>query len=69
VVPGERRQDMDGFLGAIIFGIIVIWPFWKIFSKAGFNGALSLLMLIPLVNIVMIFYLAFSQWPATRGSS
>ena len=45
---------------------IVVWvvPFWKIFSKAGFPGALSLLMLIPVVQIVVLFIVAFSRWPA-----
>ena len=39
---------------------------WKIWSKAGFNGALSLLMLIPLVNIVAVLYFAFAEWPIHR---
>lgn len=41
---------------------IVIIPFWQIFKKAGMAGALSLLMAIPLVNLVMLYVLAFSQW-------
>jgi len=47
-------------LGFLILSII-IW--WKIFSKAGYSGALSLLMLIPLVNFVMLPVLAFGTWP------
>jgi hypothetical protein len=45
---------------------IVVWvvPFWKIFSKAGFPGSLALLMLIPVVQIVVVFIVAFSRWPA-----
>ncbi len=52
------------FIGlAIIFGwAIIIIPFWQIFKKAGMGGALSLLMIIPLVNIIMIYVLAFSRW-------
>jgi hypothetical protein len=41
---------------------IIIIPFWQIFKKAGMSGALSLLMAIPLVNLVMIYVLAFSDW-------
>lgn len=59
---------MMWFLWFIITGLIIIFPFWKIFQKAGFNGALGILMIIPFVNIVMIFYLAFAEWPALRGS-
>lgn len=41
---------------------IIIIPFWQIFKKAGMSGALSLLMALPLVNLVMIYVLAFSEW-------
>jgi membrane-anchored protein YejM (alkaline phosphatase superfamily) len=39
----------------------LVW--WKIFSKAGHIGAIGLLMWIPLVNIILLLYLAFSEWP------
>jgi hypothetical protein len=49
------------------FGVLLcLLPYWFIFRKAGFAPALSLLMLIPLVNVVMVFYLAFAEWPALR---
>ena len=61
-------------MGAILFGLvvglislifgIVIW--WKIFSKAGYSGARSLLLFIPIVNLIIIIMLAFSQWPIER---
>lgn len=41
--------------------------FWKIWSKAGFNGAWSLLMLVPIANIVSIIYLAFAEWPIHKN--
>jgi hypothetical protein len=52
-----------GFLvgiAAIVFTIVV---YWKIASKAGYNGAMSLLLFIPLVNLVIIAMFAFSRWP------
>jgi len=42
--------------------LIYIIPFWFIFKKAGFSPVLSLLLIIPLVNIVMLYVLAFSEW-------
>jgi hypothetical protein len=48
-------------------GLIIVIPFWKIFQKAGFNAMLSILMLIPFVNLIMIFYLAFTEWPVLKG--
>ncbi|OHB59776.1 MAG: hypothetical protein A2167_08810 [Planctomycetes bacterium RBG_13_46_10] len=38
----------------------------KIFANAGYSWALGLLMLIPIVNIIMIFYLAFADWPVNK---
>jgi amino acid transporter len=43
--------------------VVTIIAYWRIASKAGYNGALSLLMLLPLVNFVMILIFAFGEWP------
>jgi hypothetical protein len=53
---------------AIILLVITVlaWPFCKIFSKAGYPWALGLLMLIPVANIIMLFILAFAEWPIHR---
>jgi hypothetical protein len=63
-----RRLVMGlGVPELIVVAAVLLVPFWKIFSKAGFHGALSLLMIVPVVNLVMLYVLAFSQWPALRG--
>jgi hypothetical protein len=41
-------------------------PFWKIFSKAGYPGIMSLAMLVPILNIVMLCFLGFSEWPVLK---
>jgi hypothetical protein len=46
----------------LIVTVIVIIPYWFIWKKAGFSPWLSLLMLIPFVNIIMPYVLAFSEW-------
>jgi len=45
-----------------VFIVILVIPFWQIFKKAGLGAALSLLMWIPLVNLIMLYVLAFSRW-------
>ncbi len=50
----------------IVILAVVIVPFWKIFAKAGFSAWLSLTLIVPLVNIIMLFYLAFAEWPVYR---
>jgi hypothetical protein len=36
--------------------------YWQIFKKAGFEPALSILTVIPLVNLVLLYYVGFSDW-------
>lgn len=54
------------FLVFAMMAVLVVLPYWFIFSKAGYPGALALLMLVPLADIVMRFFLAFSKWPLER---
>lgn len=55
------------FLTSAIFSLIVIIfaviIYWRIFSKAGYSGALSLLMFVPIANIIVLCVLAFGNWP------
>ena len=46
--------------------LLILLPNWKIFGKAEFSPVLSLLMLVPLVNIIMLYYLAFADWPSLK---
>ena len=54
---------------AVIGAVLTVIPFWKICTKAGFPGALSLLMPVPVVNVVLLFYIAFAQWPALENKA
>jgi len=54
----------------IFFGLIALaikaLIFCKIFSKAGYSWALGLLILVPIANIIIAFYLAFADWPVQK---
>ena len=55
----------------IVYAIVIlaliafsIWVYWRIFAKAGYNGALSLLNLVPGVGpLICMLILAFGRWP------
>lgn len=46
----------------LIGALIVVIPWWFIFKKAGFSSWLCLLMFIPIINLVLLYVLAFSEW-------
>jgi len=52
-----------GPLMMLVMAVVVILPFWFIFSKAGYSKWLSLLMVVPLVNVILLYFLAFAKWP------
>lgn len=43
---------------------VLIWC--RLFGRAGFHWAFGFLMIVPIANIVMPFYLAFAEWPILR---
>jgi ATP-dependent Zn protease len=52
-------------LGPIVLALLLVAPpFWIILKKAGFQPALSFLMLVPLLNLVLLYFVAFSEWKA-----
>jgi hypothetical protein len=50
-------------LVTVVFTILV---YFFIFKRTGMNPWLSLLMLVPIANFVMLIILAFTEWPVQR---
>ncbi len=53
-------------LFAVVASLISALIFCRIFSKAGYHWALGLLTLIPVINMLVPFFLAFADWPAQK---
>ena len=70
-VSTEPGQLQGWWLGAhwltmLLGAVVIVLPFWKTFAKAGFSGWLGLLMIVPMVNLIALYVLAFSDWPRLR---
>jgi len=52
------------FIVLLVVGMIYVY--YKIFEKTGNSGWLALLMFVPIANIAIILYLAFSDWPVIQ---
>lgn len=57
---------MPEFIILAIIGAVIVLPNWMIFKKAGFPGWLGLLMVIPFINVLLEYFLAFADWPIHR---
>jgi hypothetical protein len=50
----------------LVGAIVIVIPLWRVFSKAGYPGVLALGMILPLVNILLLYFLGFSDWPVLK---
>jgi hypothetical protein len=76
--PAQMMAMMGPFMaGILIVGLLIavfsIFCWWKIFSKAGHNGALSLVFIAgiipligPLICLGLFIWFTFSDWPALK---
>jgi uncharacterized membrane protein YhaH (DUF805 family) len=53
----------------VLVSLVLIIPTWRICTRAGFSGALSLFHLVPFIgSFIVMGMLAFSTWPAGESS-
>lgn len=45
---------------------LLIVPTWRILQRAGFSGAWALLMLVPIVGLLVPWFVSFLKWPTDR---
>lgn len=48
----------------VLAALFAVWIGGNIVRKAGYSRWWSLLLLVPIVNLVLIWLFAFSSWPA-----
>ena len=47
----------------LILSLLQLVAFWKILPRMGFPAWLAIMASIPLVNLILFYYLALSSWP------
>jgi uncharacterized membrane protein YhaH (DUF805 family) len=80
-MDAQQSQQLGGMIAGImgvivliglVFLAFIVFLLWRIFTKAGLSGALSLLVLIPgFGSLVVLCVLAFADWkviPAPTAS-
>ena len=49
----------------LLVALLLIIPSWRILTRAGYAGALSLFHLVPVIgSFIVMAILAFGDWPA-----
>lgn len=59
--------SMFGGVFSCVFSLVilalVLYPMWRIFEKIGYPGYASLIMCVPLVNLIALWYGALNPLP------
>jgi hypothetical protein len=50
----------------LVLAIVAVIPLWRICQRTGYPGWLGVLILIPVINLALLYFLAFSEWPADK---
>jgi hypothetical protein len=61
-------MSFGNFILALIVAALVLYPWSRIFRQAGYTPWLCLLFIIPLVNVITLWWFAFARWPNARGA-
>lgn len=51
-----------------IFVLFCLWLSYRILQKAGLDGLWCLVLLVPVVNVIMVWVFAFCHWPNLRSN-
>ena len=52
----------------IVMVALVAYPVGRILNRIGFSPLWAIAMFIPLVNLIALWILAFTEWPRGRGN-
>jgi hypothetical protein len=50
-----------------ILSLLQLVAFWKILGRMGFPPWLAIMASIPVVNLVLLYYVALNPWPREPG--
>lgn len=48
--------------------VLILYPVGRIIGRAGFSPFWSLLVFVPMVNVIALWIFAFSEWPSKRST-
>ena len=63
LAAGINGVGLIEILLVCLMGALVLWPCWRICTKAGLPGALSLIGFVPAGVLILLFIWAFKDWP------
>ncbi|SDT87926.1 hypothetical protein [Halopseudomonas salegens] len=55
------------FLWMLVIAIALVIPAWRLCQRIGYPGWIGILVLIPILNLALLYFIAFSHWPVNKS--
>jgi hypothetical protein len=46
--------------------VLIVWPAMRICRKAGYSPLLGIAVIVPVANIILLWFLALADWPGRK---
>lgn len=50
----------------VFAGVLIVWPAMRICKKAGYSPLLGIAVIIPVANMILLWFLALADWPKPK---
>jgi len=60
-------REMPVIRWIVILSLLQLVAFWKILGRMGFPPWLAIMASVPLVNLIILYYVALTPWPRERA--
>jgi uncharacterized membrane protein len=57
-----------GILWLAVYIILIVIPVAKILGRLGFSQWWAAVAIVPVVNLIFLWVMAFSEWPRNKGA-
>jgi predicted PurR-regulated permease PerM len=58
--------ELLAVIGIVALAFVVVWPAARICRRLGFSRWLGVLAVIPVANLVLLWFVAVAQWPLSE---
>ena len=52
----------------LILSLLQLVAFWKILRRMGYSPWLAIMASVPVVNLILLYYVALTPWPRETAS-
>jgi hypothetical protein len=56
------------FVLVLVYLVIVLWPVARICRRTGHSPWLAILGIIPVANVILLWFIALSRWSAPQAA-